>query len=244
MFWRRVKQLIWLLILCALLFLTYRLMTASSVAMEPSEQIVLMPDDEFAENPVLFRSADGSLVAPVVDVTNCQQIIATIRRPESMYWECTTTLRSSAGNVRRTGRYYKRGSSYVAELRSTGGALETRVVSDGARAKISSGGGDTRTVSSIAQYTPEAVMGMADLDYFLALPAANILEARLEIFDGKDCLYVKVSFPELRMTEQYYISLFYGIPLSVESYLSDTLIYSAETVAVNDEEQPASLFSL
>lgn len=237
---KRIKNVLWLLLFCVLMFFIIRVLTSSGASSEMAERIVLMPDSEFAENTVFFRNTDGSLREAKVDASNCQEIIASIRRPENMFWECTTTLRSSDGLLRRTGRYYKGGSSYVAEMRN-GNTVDLRVVSNGKTARVSSGS-ESRTVSSNVQYSPEAIMGMADLSYFLALPKESIKKVELVKRSGESCLYIECSFSDLGLTEKYYLSLTYGIPLSAESFQNGNLIYSAETVTVDQSVQPPSFY--
>ena len=244
MFWKTVRKLIYILLAAGMIFLIYYMLTSSEPIGEPAAQIMLMPDDEFAENPVLFRTEDGTLVAPVIDRTNCKRIIASITPPDQLYWEVSSTLYSGSGSLVRTGRYYKRGSSYRAELRLPGGAVERRVISNGRRAYIEDADGHSRTVSDAAQYTPEAVLAVPDLDFFLKLDEQNITEARLETYNGYDCLYVECRFSDLNMVEKYYLSLTYGLPLSCESSIGGATVYSLDTVTIDQREVAADTVAM
>ena len=227
----KIFGIVFLLLIVALIYVMLR---SDGVISEPKKEIILMPDSEFAENPVLFRAEDGSLTVPVVDRNNCQQIIAAIRPPERLYWEVTTSMRTPNGSERTSGRYYQSGSSTRTELYSAGGSLLKTAISNGRSVFVRTPEG-SRTVSNLELYKPETILQMSDIEFFLNCDAKNLLKAEIVDYTGYDCLYVSYRFPELDQVENYYLSLKYGLPLHAETVSGGVVTFTAETVALEDE---------
>ncbi len=239
-----MKQLknILIFILVASAFAAAYIIISKSLGNEQPPQFVIMPEGEFSENPVLFREEDGTLSVPEIGKENARAIIASIKKPENMFWSCKRTLYSGASTTTRIGIYRKRGSKFRAEVQSAAGETLRTVIFNGSRvySKVSSGA--SRTASYSEQYKPEAVMGFTDLDYFLNAPASAVTLAEIRIVDSKTCLYVEYDQSEVGQKDSYYISLHYGVILKAETKSGGEVVYSAETLSVSDAEQADSFF--
>lgn len=231
---------IFLLFIVALI---YGMLRSDGVISEPKNEVILMPDSEFANNPVLFRAEDGTLTVPVVDRGNCQQIIAAIRRPDRLYWEVNTTMRTPNGSERTSGRYYQSGSLSRTELYGGGGSLLKTAISNGRSVFVRTPSG-SRTVTNLELYKPETILQMSDIDFFLNCDSRNLLVGEIREYKGYDCLYVSYRFPELNQVENYYISLKYGLPLYAETVSGGSVTFTAETVALEDQFPREVSFSM
>ena len=56
---RWIGKLFGIVFLLLIVALIYAMLRSDGVINEPQKEVILMPDSEFAENPVLFRAEDG-----------------------------------------------------------------------------------------------------------------------------------------------------------------------------------------
>ena len=238
-----IGKIFGVIFLAFIILLIYTMLRSGTVLSEPQNEVILMPDSEFSENPVLFRSEEGELIAPVVNRSNCKEIIAAIRRPDELYWEVTTTMRTTDGSEKTTGKYYQRGSLSRTERYGAGGALQKTAVSNGKSVFVKTPTG-SRTVNNPDLYKPETIMKMSDIDFFLNCDAKNLLKAEIVEYEGYDCLYVSYRFPELNQVENYYISLKYGLPLYAETLNGGVQTFTAKTTQLTDKFPNEVSFSM
>ena len=86
-------------------------------------------------------------------------------------------------------------------------------------------------------------MGMADITFLQEIAQQDIIAAQFTEYQGEYVIELEFQFSQLNQREKYWVSLEYGLPLKVESYVGENLIYTAQTQLISKEESPQSMFS-
>jgi len=201
-----------------------------------------MPADEFKNNPELVPfEANTQGVTPVIDKSNIKEYLKTYKSPENIRWQVETKMTGTSGVSRQTINYYKKGSREFIEVIESGKTIYTYSYSGGSVKVNNKITGESITVSSGEQYSKAAVMRMPEIEFFLEASTKQITDARFDLLDNRQVIFIEYTFPELNQTERYWISLEYGVVLKSESLASGNVVMSSETKII-DNNVPDKIF--
>ena len=228
-----VGTLLLLLAVAALVSFWY----AKNTWIQPGNAVSPMQDSEFSESGTFYMPpSDRPLVYEQLSVERFLTLLGQYVKPPSVTWEVETTVFSSGGSRTRMGRLILQDSDY--ELTIWEGGRQTRTVTlfdDIVTVN------DNLSLPYSAVYSPMGQLGMADIDYLLAVNPASITEAGWAELDFRQVLYVRLEDPDLPLIEYYWVSVELGLPLRCETYEGDTLTYLARTISVEASDTAATL---
>jgi len=202
-----------------------------------SAPIAAMPEEEFADNPTLRQQEEPLRLDTELTAAGYLALLAEAREPETLLWEGSIHHWSGASSRSFIAAYRKEGKDFQSELLEAG-VLRRGLRRQNGRLTLTADGRSV-TVSETEATTPLAAIGLVDLATLLDLPPEQITTLRFEVLDGEQVIYLSYQDPELPLTEHYWISLAYAIPLRVETYQGEELTYLAETTVLNDGTLPA-----
>ena len=181
-----------------------------------------------SKQPLLdFKTTD-------INVTEIKNILSNVKKPQNMSMTVSIRLKYGGryGDLQRTASYTKQGATERVSVTDSGGNVLVRAVITAGQLTYTQGSA-TLTLAKDVTHTPESIMGIADVKYFIAQPSANIIDAKLMDYEGEKIIYIEYRVPELSQTEKYYISIFHGIPIRVQTFHQGNLVYEAVTTSVN-----------
>lgn len=220
-----------LLLIVVLALFAYR--HARAVWSNPaSPDLAAMPEAEFADNPALRMPPEVTELPYTLTGESFLQLLATYSPPEYLLWEVMTTVHLDGRTRSQWGSYLRQGNDSICEVTAYGSTVKRVDKKDGIVTLTLPQG--SMEVPDNGNVQPTAVMGMANISDMALLRPQDIKEARFDLLDGRQVIYVEFTYPEQLVTERYWVSTQFGLPLQVESRLGDQLIYSATTLTLKD----------
>ncbi|NLT57334.1 MAG: hypothetical protein GXX99_00030 [Clostridiales bacterium] len=232
----RRRSSLFLLLATALILSGYLAMRA--IMDRPTDiHLADMPEAEFAENPALTAPRTSTPVDYRLTPELFLELLKQYQTPENLSWQVETTVYASLDDLRtQIGRYEKRGQDYHLRVVDglTDGLVREVALEQGVLTVTTPDGSAESTAYAV--YAPLPVLGMADLSVLTRLSAEQILYAgihtRFDLLDQRyQVVYVEFNYPDLPgLSECYWVSLEYGLPLRVQTFQGDELVYTAETL--------------
>lgn len=167
------------------------------------------------------------------DITHerVKELLSAVVPPERYCWYYTTTLCSSAKNLTRNGILIYGGGDCKIEVYNEGSILYKTVSLRGGSLFTEQNGVETELPSDKNSVFTEA--GVVSLSSFLE-DSGEDFSYTLAESDYGTLLFASFAVEKgsYRQTQEYYISLDYGIVVRADCYENDTLIYHLETNAL------------
>jgi hypothetical protein len=102
-----------------------------------------------------------------------------------------------------------------------------------------------RTIIGDTDFSFENLISIADIDFYLSSPDSVIKEARLIDTDTEKYLFVEFYTETLRKTDEFYISLDYGVVLFAMSRMGEEIVFTQKTNSFNPNYTPSdALFKI
>ena len=173
-------------------------------------------------------------VFPDISSDQVKVLLENVNVPESYAWYFRSTLHSARSSVSENGIMLFSDDSYKLELFDENSNLKKTVVQEGGNVSVAIGDNNAEFASSADAFEEAGVPSLSDFmsselnDFNFSLVESNIgslLYAEFVSTKGK-----------YSQSEQYYISLDYGIVVRADCYENGTKIYSLETTALYELE--------
>ncbi len=222
----------------ALLFWSAHVLWNSSA----NSPIVDMPEEEFANNRSLTMPEEPISLDTPLTAEGYLALLSELSEPESLLWDGSITVFEGDSSRSFTAVYRKEVENALSELLEYG-IVRRGLKRENGRLTLTVNGSSVSVPKSDAT-TPLAAIGMMDLTTLLKLPPES-LTCRYEVLDGEQTVYVSYQDSELPLEERCWISLYYAVPLRVETWQEDALTYLVQTTSLQElppshEEGPFS----
>ncbi len=192
--------------------------------------------EELKESNSLLSKETPSFDSYEVDAEKALNLLAGYTSPDKLVWSVTTTLISGEDSLVLDALLLKEYDDFTITVFEGPNLTKTVTkVMDEVTVELTNSGSYSGVYTD--KHRPEAVMGMADIDIVAALLPEDIKKASMEILNSYEVLYVEYELADFGYTEKYWISLDFGLPLRVETYDGDALVYMAVTNEIVDRTE-------
>ncbi len=196
---------------------------------------------EFLEN-----SGEGVSTVEYVSLNkdNVVHLIKKLIVQEGYYWEVETEVFYGASSSLSVHKIWNNGSSMRVDTVSNG--INTSLaVTDKGTAFRDNLNGKTRIIEGDTDYAPESIINIADIAFYVNSERTQITDARFVETDSEEYLYISFYTEEFDKTDEFYLSLDYGIVLSASSEMEGVQTFSQKTKDfVLDSTMSEELFSI
>lgn len=198
-------------------------------------KVVLPGDDEKIFSSLNGQPDSSVIVIPDIPTERVKELLSAIKTPESFCWYYTHELNSSKNSLKESGIARFDIDTYKIEIYDRSSSLKKTVIEDNGIVSVSVNTGSKEFVSLFTDAFKEA--GVPSLSDFLGSESLNMQYSLVESEYGS-LLYAEfVSAKDgYSQTEQYYISLDYGIVVRADCYENGKKIYHLETTALYEVE--------
>jgi hypothetical protein len=210
----------------------------SSQSEDIPDKTVLPGDDEKIYNSLRNEQYDTISVYPDISFDTVKELISDVEMPESYYWYFKSTIYSSKKSRSYEGIMKFDKGNYRIELYSDSGDLEKTVIEDSGIISVQTYSGN----ANIAEFSASSTTVFAEA----GVPSASaFIESDGEIYSYSliESEYGTLLYAEFEskkdnfsQTEQYYISLDYGIVVRADCYENGVLVYSLKTASLYEIE--------
>ena len=207
-----------------------------------SSPLADMPEKEFAKNPSLSMPDEPLPLEAPLTAEGYLALLSELSEPDRLLWDGTITVMEGESSRSFSAVYRKEGDQFLSELLEHG-VVRRGLKRDQGRLTLTVNGASVSVPESDAT-TPLAAIGMMDVSTLLKLPPES-LTCRYEVLDGEQTVSIRYQDSELPLEERCWISLYYAIPLRVETWQGESLTYLAQTTSLQElppsqEESPFS----
>jgi len=160
---------------------------------------------------------------------NVQDIISAMNRPDEYYVETKSEIlydNSTSVNLRR--KWVRDGLSRI-DVLTSGGTVTMSSIYTGSTVYYWTPASGRVLEIPRGNFTANDEQMLMDYTTLLALPAENIIDAKLSRISGEQCIYVEAK-NSLGYIEKYWISTRNGLLLSGQAFDGDTLVYSVSII--------------
>lgn len=205
---------------------------------ETISKVVLPGDDEKIFSSLNGESIPSVAVFPDIPAKRVKELLSAVKTPESFCWYYTHTLNSSRISQKEFGIARFDVDTYKIEVYDNSSQLKKTVLEDNGTVVINTDGNSKEFVSFFTDPFKEA--GVPSLSDFLKTDTLNMTYSLVESEYGSliYAQFVSTKGPYMQ-TEQYYISLDYGIVVRADCYENGILVYHLETNALYEVESTA-----
>ena len=171
-----------------------------------------------------------------VEITtkNVQRVIASMSRPESCSFDSKVTLYYHGGSTSWENDHSIKNGYTKTEQYNAAGALVKHVITGNGMIFIWRPGGDARYWSGhLGEETPDTVQMIPTYEDIVTLNPSEIIDANYESVDGSNCIYVKALDTKFQYTDEYWISLDYGLLIRAVTKSKEEIIYEMKVGAIS-----------
>ncbi len=179
-----------------------------------------------------------------IDTENVKGLIDVLISHSNFYWEVETTLFYDKDTTVTTHKMWDDGESVRVDSVSNG-LNNSLIITDSETVFRNNLTGETRTISGDTDFTPENIINIADIKFYIDSEFTDITDARLIETAEEKYLFVKFYTEKFNKTDEFYLSLDYGVVLSATSEINGVVTFSQKTKDfVFNFEETGDLFSL
>ncbi|MCX7615393.1 MAG: hypothetical protein N2Z65_06530 [Clostridiales bacterium] len=161
-----------------------------------------------------------------ITTANVQRVIASMSRPNSYSFDSDVTLYYSGGNTSWKNHHSAKNGYTKTEQYNENGILMKHVITGNGKIFIWRPGGDARYYSGhLGDETSDSVQRIPAFEDIVNRDPSEIQEAKYVNIDGNNCIYVRAQDKTLQYTDEYWISLDYGLLIQNVTKSKEKMIY-------------------
>ncbi len=195
-------------------------------------------DDDFLYESIEKHPNDSYQIFPNITHDNVKHLLRNVVTPENFCWYYRSALYSESGVLSENGILLADGDKYKIEIYSIDNQLKKTVIKEGELVSVSMGSNNVSPVTyTSTEFSLFSEAGVPDASSFINNTSEQFTYALADNEYGSmiQCRFEN-SVGNYTQTEEYYISLDYGIVVKAQCFENDNLIYSLETTALYELE--------
>jgi len=174
-----------------------------------------------------------------VNVDNAADFITALKTQENFYWELDTVDIYKSYEAKCSHSVWAQNGKMRADTVSQ--YQNTTVVFDDSETVIRNNkNGDVRTFKGDTDFTFESVVNIADVEFYINSSECIMKDASLVNTETEKYLHVIFENQDLKKTDEFYISLDYGIVLFAVSYIDGEKVFTQTTKDFRPDYQASS----
>lgn len=185
------------------------------------------------------QSTEADVKTLHVNTDNAADFIEALKTCENFYWELNTVDVYKNNEASSSHSIWSQDGKMRADTVSQ--YQNTTVVIDGDKTVVRNNkNGDVRTFEGDTDFTFESVVNIADIEFYIDSSDSAMKEASLVNTETEKYLCVVFENSELGKTDEFYISLDYGIVLFAVSYIDGEKVFTQTTKDFRPDYQASS----
>lgn len=174
-----------------------------------------------------------------VNVDNAADFITALKTHDNFYWEIDTIDFYKNYEMSYSHSVWAQAERMRADTVSQ--YQNTTVIVEEEKTVVRNNkNGDIRTFEGDTDFTFESVVNIADVEFYIDSPDSTMREASLVNTETEKYLYVVFENETLKKTDEFYISLDYGIVLFAVSYIDGEKVFTQTTKDFRPDYQASS----